>query len=709
VTELRTKEGWLPVSGRAHLIVNGDLPNVHTGDAVEIVGRLQSPHGPANPGEFDYAAHLRDQHIRAVVEVRKTPDGVVRIAEGWHWLPAGWLAQLRGWGQRTLLRMLPAEQGGVAVALVLGEGSVMTNEDWDQYKRTGVIHALAISGYHLVILSGFLWFAVRFVPIRRQYAAVGIAIFLLGYALLAGGRPPAIRAAVIVCVAAGGILLRRPILTANTFALSWLVVGLINPADWFDAGCQLSFLAVALIYWGVRRWTTYSMEARPDQPGNWLARLGVVPSLDPLDQLIAQNRAAWQRSLIWVARRIAIVYIVTIVIWLSAAPLVAARYHLVSLTGLVLCPPTVLLTAIALVSGFLLLLFAAICPPVAVVFAWVTSGSLAACEWLVRLGDRLPGGHWYVADIPEWWLWVFYLALFSELILEPVRQRWRWAIPVGAAWFVVLLAGSARPATDELRCTFLAVGHGGCTVLEMPDGRTVLYDAGALGGPDVTRKQIAPFLWHRGIHRIDEIILSHADLDHFNGLPALFERFHVGQVTCTPTFADKKTPAVRVTLAAIEKAGIPVRIVQAGDRLFSGDVEMDVLHPPAAGPEGNENARSLVLRVSHAGHTLLLTGDLEGAGLERVLALPPVTADVLMAPHHGSRTSNKPELAGWAGPRVVISCQGPPRGVSQPSEPYSKQGARFLGTWPHGAVTIHSGREELVVETFVTGERIVVR
>ena len=134
-----------------------------------------------------------------------------------------------------------------------------------------------------------------------------------------------------------------------------------------------------------------------------------------------------------------------------------------------------------------------------------------------------------------------------------------------------------------------------------------------------------------------------------------------------------------------------------------------MLHPPAIGPEGNENARSLVLRVCHGGHTLLLTGDLEGAGLERVLALPPANVDVLMAPHHGSRTSNKPELADWARPRVVIASQGPPRGVSRPVEPYSRQGATFLGTWLHGAVTIHSGPEELIVETFVTGERFVVR
>src|SRR6202022_824538 len=100
-------------------------------------------------------------------------------------------------------------------------------------------------------------------------------------------------------------------------------------------------------------------------------------------------------------------------------------------------------------------------------------------------------------------------------------------------------------------------------------GRTLLYDAGSLGGPEVTRRQIAPFLWSRGIRRIDEVFLSHADLDHFNGVVSLLDRFAVGQVTCTPTFADKRIPGVQYTLAVIQQHGIPIRIVRAGDRLAS--------------------------------------------------------------------------------------------------------------------------------------------
>lgn len=216
------------------------------------------------------------------------------------------------------------------------------------------------------------------------------------------------------------------------------------------------------------------------------------------------------------------------------------------------------------------------------------------------------------------------------LTQAPLRRRWRWGVAGGLGWLCVGLVGcNARLPADELCCTFLAVGHGGCTVLETPDGRTLLYDAGALGGPDVTRRQVAPFLWSRGIRRLDEVFLSHADLDHFNGIPQLLDRFAVGQVTWTPTFVDKRTPGVAYVVSELTRRGVAVRTATAGDVLTAGPVTLEVLHPPAEGVPGNENARSLVLAVRHAGHTVLLTGDLEGEGMRRVLSLPPTRCQVL--------------------------------------------------------------------------------
>jgi competence protein ComEC len=683
VTALRLEDDWIPVSGKVRLTVADRWEGPHVGDRIEVSGRLSTPQGPANPGEFDYAAFLRDQRIRAVVNVQRTSEAVTLHAEGWRASLFGWLAVLRGRGQRALSPERLGEYHGLASALLLGEGAALTATDRAKYVRTAVIHALVISGQHLAVLGLSLAFCFRLVGLRPRFAAVLVAFLLLTYALLTGGEPPVLRSVVMVLVGCGGLLLRRFVLPANSFALAWLTVAVLDPTDMFRLGCQLSFLSVAILYWCFSR-TEHE-------------------EVDPLDQLVAESRPLWQRLLRGLGKVLAVNYAIALAIWLAVAPLAATRNHLVSPVGILIGPPVVWLTSVALIAGFLLLLALLICGFAAPLFAAVTSWSLAGCEALVNWADWLPGGSINVGTIPEWWLWVFYVALLAVLTQDALRQRWRWAVSASLLWLCVgLLSGAARSTPDELRCTFLAVGHGSCVVLELPDGRTLLYDAGSLAGPEVAERQIMPFLWHRGIRRIDEIFLSHADLDHFNGLPALLERFAVGLVSCTPTFADKTQPGVQYTLEVLDRHRIPRRILRAGDRLTAADVTLEVLHPPPVGPDGNENTRSLVLLVRHAGHALLLTGDLEGAGLARLLELPREQADVLMAPHHGSRTGYRPELTAWAQPQVVISCQGPPRWPRPGPEPYTEGSAVFLGTWPHGAVTVRSNSLGLAVETFLT-------
>jgi competence protein ComEC len=218
----------------------------------------------------------------------------------------------------------------------------------------------------------------------------------------------------------------------------------------------------------------------------------------------------------------------------------------------------------------------------------------------------------------------------------------------------------------------------------------------------VTRRHIAPFLWSRGIRRIDELILSHADLDHFNGVPQLAERFAIGRVICTPTFAERNMAAVQKTVSVLETRRIPMQIVHAGKRWEDDGVSFEVLHPPHIGPPGKENVRSLVLHVMYADWSMLLTGDLEEEGLEQVLARPPPRIDVLMAPHHGSDKSNVPALAKWARAKLVASCQATPPGERSNVKMYEKAGAKFLGTWPHGSITIRPGDRQAPVETYRT-------
>ena len=241
--------------------------------------------------------------------------------------------------------------------------------------------------------------------------------------------------------------------------------------------------------------------------GPWLARR----ETDPLQQLIDEGRPPWLRFLRWLGRVVAESYLVTLAVWLAVTPLAASRYGIVSPAGLVLGPPLTLLTSVALLAGFLLLLLAPLALPITAPLAFVVHHCLAACEWLVDAADGFRLSFFYVGEIPEWWLWIFYGVLLAALTQPMLRPFRRLAWLTGLGWLGVgLLTAAVRLPADELRMTFLAVGHGGCTVLETPDGRTLLYDAGALAGPDVARRQIAPFLWQRGVRRIDEVFLSHA-------------------------------------------------------------------------------------------------------------------------------------------------------------------------------------------------------
>jgi len=253
---------------------------------------------------------------------------------------------------------------------------------------------------------------------------------------------------------------------------------------------------------------------------------------------------------------------------------------------------------------------------------------------------------------------------------------------------------------------FLSVGHGTCVVIETPEGNVYLYDVGSMAGPELVRRSVAPYLWSRGISHIDELFLSHADLDHFNGLPELLRRFPVDRVNLTPSFRDKPAPGVRLVTAEIERRGIPVRVLHAGLTLDLGETTMEVLHPPEDGPPGAENLRSMVVEVRHRNRAILLTGDLEKQGQEMLLSLPRRRIDLLMAPHHGSPLANTDALPDWCSPKVVVATAGFPRSPRE-GEVYRKRGIPWLSTMAEGAVAVRSSATGISVETWISKRTLV--
>lgn len=258
---------------------------------------------------------------------------------------------------------------------------------------------------------------------------------------------------------------------------------------------------------------------------------------------------------------------------------------------------------------------------------------------------------------------------------------------------------SHQDTTRDLCVTFLAVGHGTCVVLEIPDGRVLVYDAGSISGPEVSRRKIAPFLWSKKITTIDKLLVSHADLDHFNGLPFLMQNFKVRSVGTTPSFALKPTPGVELVNKLLGDSRSKIEIITKDNTWNWGGVEFNVLHPPESGPAGNENTRSLVIEIDYKGFKMLLTGDLQSPGIEMVQKLPPKAVDILMAPHHGSKNSLPSDFLNWCKPAtLVIGTQGDIY-PSMPLPPDSL--SRWLSTRDEGAITLRFHKNGIGIETFI--------
>ena len=690
VSEVETDTGWRTVSGTVRLRVEhpveaaGEpMAGLHCGDRVQAVGRYRVTATPSNPGEVDQREADKDKGIRGDLRCGDTSSAVVRLE------PAGFsvnglLATVRGRASRILRESLGEAQAPIGQALLLGDGNALSRREWDVFIRTGSIHVLAISGQHLVLLGGFVALVLLLCGFSRRRAAWIVAGVVFGYALLTGLRPSALRAAVMVASVCGSAILRRPPNTANSFALAWLAVLAVNPTDAFDLGCRLSFLSVFVLIW-------YAGKLLKPKPPT------------PLERLIDETRPTWLRWLRGIGKGIALAYLVNLILFIANTPLLIAEQNLASPVGILVGPILVLLTSVALVSGFLLLLLAPI-PLVGDLLAFITRMSLLAADSTATTADGLLGGCLYLPSLPFWWLIGFY-AIAAILILGEgrIRKLSGWALPI---WVLIALLnpGPTRPS-DELRMTFLAVGHGTCIVLETPDGRCLLYDVGSTGGPDAVRRVIAPYLWHRGIRRVEEVFISHADSDHYNGLVQLARRFPIGRVTFTPSFAQKPAAEVEETLKVLNEKRIPIRTICVGESFSAGDVQFEVLHPFASGPPGTENERSLVLLVNHAAHRILLTGDLEKAGTDAVLKSSILPVNAMQAPHHGSKAAFSDALKLWAKPNWIFVTRGDLYSNFITSK---ESGVPVWDTQSCGAISLRSHASGLTAEAFRTGELVVL-
>lgn len=617
------------------------LPDWRAAQRWRFVVRLKRPHAEANPGVRDSEAAWFAAGIRAIGYVSAPRRAALLDARA-----SGWRASIDRVRDALRTRIgevlgTDAAHRGIVAALAIGEQSGIGEDDWRVLRNTGTSHLVAISGLHVGLvgaLAGWLvsmvWRRVRWrgraatLVLPAPYAAALAALVAAaGYAALAGFNVPAQRAWWMI--AGGGIayLAGRSVPTSAVLCAALGGVLLADPWAVLSAGFWLSFGAVAVILLAVAGWRAVR---EADEAGmesgaaDWRSRL----------------RAWTTRG----GRRLAEATRVQYAVTIGLAPLTAAWFAQVSLSG-----PFGNAFAIPWVSSVVtpvVLAGIALPPPLdAAAFRLAHAALEPMMTLLGYLADWPAGVFWL--RMPDWP--VLALACVGVAwVLMPRGWPLRWAAPL--TWLPLVAPAPDAPPPGGFRMTVLDVGQGAAVLVETAR-RTLLFDAGpGAESSHAGTRIVAPALRARGISTIDSLVLSHADADHAGGAAAVYAAADVRQLLAGIA------PKSRLWRDA-QAAGVADRLpCAAGQRWTWDGVAFTMLWPPGGRSAGSSNGQSCVLRIDAGGTSALLTGDIE-AGAERRLvadARDALAAQILVVPHHGSRTSSMEPFLDSVGPRVAV-------------------------------------------------------
>src|SRR5436190_10379049 len=617
---------------------------VHAAERWRFTVRLRAPHGNFNPHGFDYEAWLIERGIGATgyVRPRTSPQRL-----GLRTTPADRIEQAREHVRDRFKRLLgETPAAGILAALAVGDQRSISAEEWRLFNRTGVTHLMSISGLHVTMVSGlFAWLVSalwRRVPAlvlalaARKAAAIAAIVGALGYSLIAGFAVPAQRTFWMVSVVALALWSGRISTPVRTLALALGVVVLLDPWAVLGAGAWLSFGAVALIFY------------------------------------VAAARGTEAEKLRWLKQVLHTQWAVT----LGLAPAALFLFSQISIVG-----PLANAVAIPLVSMAVtpLALVAAVLPLdfLAHFAAWLLELLMQFLEWCAAL----PAAVWQ-QHVPPPWAIVLALAGVAWM-LAPHGIPWRGC---GLALLAPALAmPPAGPSHGEAWITTLDVGQGLAVVVRTAN-RTLLYDAGPQfsGGTDSGERVIAPLLRALGIARIETMIVTHNDMDHAGGAASVLGNFEVAEL--------RSSLAPGHPLLALAQEARPCG---AGEGWTWDGVRFELLHPPLADWRPKKiNDLSCVLKLGAGGRSMLLTGDIELLAEAELVrsAAPSLAADVLLVPHHGSRTSSSAGFLAAVRPAAAVVPVGYRSRFGHPHadvlERFSGLGTEIFRTDRDGAVTV---------------------